>query len=238
MSNLPPPPGVRKVPKSNRRVLLIGGVAAAGVVYWAYKKNAASSATTGTTDPSIDPTTGLPYATGQYDYSGGGASGVTPSLYGYTDPYGNTIIPGSGQAVVTAPSTNAGWAQQAASLLVNAGQYDSTLAYGTLGMYVGSGGKVGLSDTQMALVQAAYGLAGPPPQPIDPPHVAAPAGQTTSVPNGFYANLATGEKLQVQGGTLFHISGPTWKRLAASKPKVTNILPNWAGYKLPRGGSI
>lgn len=164
--------------KPNKKVIVAGSVVTAGVVYWAYKRNAAANSTTTATDPGIDPTTGQPYDSEYYDGSSS-AVGTSPSAYGYTDPFGNTIVPGTGQTVVTAPSTNAAWGQQAALLLINEGQYDPTTTFAAIGIYVGSAGKANLTDDQYAIVQAAYGVMGNPPQPIDPPHVAPPSGQNT-----------------------------------------------------------
>lgn len=207
MSNLPPPPTRGKPP--NRRVLIIGGVAAAGIVYWAYKKNKASAVTATSTDPNIDPTTGLPYSSGSY--GSGGAVGTSPSLYGYTDQFGSLISSGTG-SVVTAPSTNAAWAQQAASYLVANG-YSGAEVLGALGKYLAG---LNLTDTEMATIQAAIAVEGNPPVAVPPPHVAPPTGQTSSqiLPPGYYFYVALGSFWMVDSnGHKRRLIPQTWAQL-------------------------
>jgi len=230
-----PSPGGKK---PSRNILIFGGVAAAGLVYWMYKKNATASSS-GTTDPNIDPATGQPYSSEYYDSSSSGAVGTTPSLYGYTDPFGNLITNPSTTNVVTAPSTNEAWAQQAASYLVNQGQYDAATVYAALGMYVGSAGKANLTDDQYAIVEAAYGYVGKPPNPIDPPHVSPPTGQTVAtVAPGYYRNIVNGAIVYVEGTTYHPVSATSWKKIVATKPKVTSVLPTDKVWRLTRGSSI
>ncbi len=161
---------------------VIGGIGAAGVVYWAYKRQQASAAAaqTSTQDPNIDPNTGLPYSA---EYGSGGSSpvGLTPSLYGYTDQFGNLITPGTGQPIVTAPTTNAAWAQQAESYLTNQGGYDGPTVIAALGKALAG---IALTDNELAIVQAASGFLGPPPQgwPNGAPHGSPPGGQGVTGP--------------------------------------------------------
>jgi hypothetical protein len=158
----------------------IGGVGAAGLVYWAYKRSQASAATT--TDPTIDPNTGLPYG---YDTGSSPVTGVTPSAYSYIDPAtGQTIGLGSGVTGVIGPSTNAAWAQQAAAYLNQQG-FDQIAVAVALGKYLSN---QNLTDDQMSIVQAAIAFVGYPPTSVPPPHVAPPGGQTvlpiTLIPPG------------------------------------------------------
>lgn len=234
MSSLPPPPSRSKPP--NRRVLIVGGVAAAGIVYWAYKRNKASTATAGSVDPNIDPTTGQPYTSG-YSSSGGGAVGTTPSLYGYTDAFGN-LISNPGTTTVTHPTTNGAWVQQAAGYLIANG-YDPLTTLTALGKFVAGSG---LTDDQMGIVQAAKAAEGEPPEPVAPAHITPPVGQTVAVADGYYRDVATGAVIQVQNGTRYHVTGLTWAKILGPgtglKPQIVSVLPSWAGYRLPSGGDI
>lgn len=154
-----------------------GGIVAAGAVWWMYRKKQQASAAANTPDPNIDPNTGLPYSA---EYGSGGSSpvGVTPSLYGYQDPFGNTITPGSGGSIVTAPSTNAAWAQQAESYLTSgpAGMNGLSVA-AAIGKALGG---LTLSQDEFNIVETAVGFLGRPPQgwPNGAPHMAPPGGQT------------------------------------------------------------
>jgi hypothetical protein len=144
---------------------ILGGSGAAIAVWWAVKRQQAkAAATTDTTD-----TTG-------YDSGFSPVQGVTPSLYGYTDPSTGTFIPnvGGGGTVVTAPTTNAQWAQQASSYLVNVLGYDSITVATAFGKWFGN---INLTNDEYAIVQAAMTYEGKPPQPYPEPHVAPPAGQ-------------------------------------------------------------
>lgn len=172
---------------------LIGGVGAVGVVWWVYKRKQASAAAaaTSTQDPNIDPATGQPYST---EYSGSGSSpvGVTPSLYGYQDPFGNLITPGGG-SVVTAPSTNAAWAQQAESYLTNQAGYDALTSAAALGKALGG---IPLTNDEYTTVETAVGFIGQPPQgwPNGAPHQGPQTGQTGG------GNLVVTGLKQVPGG--------------------------------------
>jgi hypothetical protein len=148
-----------------------GGVGLIGLIY-VYRKQSQAN-TTGATDPSIDPATGIPYA----NEMGGGLNspyGTTPSLYGYTDPSTGAFITGVGSGgVVTQPSTNASWAQQVEAYMQNLG-YDPTAIAAALGKYL-TGGM--LTSDQQSIVQAAQGFFGNPPQSVPPIQVTPPPGQ-------------------------------------------------------------
>lgn len=191
--------GGSKMPK-NRKVALfaIGGLGGLGLVYWYKRKNAAAATadTTGTTtDPSIDPATGIPYAE---EYSGGYGS----SLGGIYDPAtGQTYTGAGGPPIVTQVTSNAQWAQAAEAYLISLG-YDPVTTSAALGAYLAG---IGLTQDQLAIVQAAIGFEGQPPNPPAPPHVTGPptgtgpppVGGQATVPNvvGNSVNLAIGKLL-------------------------------------------
>lgn len=150
---------------------VVGGALAGGVVWWAYKRNKAAAATP--TDAGIDPATGLPYA---------GTSpippttGVTPSAYGYIDPSTGAFIGGSGaQQIITAPSTNAQWAQEVEAYLTQLGFNPLTVAT-AIGKYLT--GQF-LTPEQLSIVQSALGFKGKPPVLVPPPQLLPPSGQTS-----------------------------------------------------------
>lgn len=200
--------------KPKRSVLIVGGVAAAGIVYWAYKRNKASAATT-TTDPNIDPATGQPY-TSDYGTTGmGGATGTTPSLYGYTDQFGN-LITNPGVTTVTHPTTNGAWVQQAAGYLIANG-YDPLTVLTALGKYIAGSA---LTDDQMSIVQAAIATEGRPPESVVPAHTAPPAGQTNTGGNG---SVTKGVKYVTQ----FHqITAATGARSLVQRFSIPGATPN------------
>lgn len=158
---------------------IVGGTAAAGVVYWVYKRNLSSGGAAPTTDPNIDSNTGLPY--GFDTGSSSPVQGTTPSLYGYIDPTTGQFIGGSGtgSGVVTAPSTNGQWAQQAEAYLSTLG-YDPLTVAVALGKYLS--GQT-LTDEQMGIVSAAIAFYGNPPTAVPPPHVTPPVGQGPNPPS-------------------------------------------------------
>ena len=168
-----PPPGAKPPMKKNTRnwLLIGGGVAALAVVYYVMKSRSSASG--------IDPATGIPYDQ-EYSAAGAGAGpvGATPSLYGYIDPTTGAFISGAGApGLVTAPSTNASWAQQVEAYLQNLG-YDPIGVAAAIGKYLT--GQT-LSQQQADIVRAALGFFGNPPQgapPISqgPPPVQGPGG--------------------------------------------------------------
>lgn len=158
------PGGKPPMKKSTRNWILLGGVGAAGLIIWYVmrSKSAANqqAAATASTDPSIDPSTGLPWAA-EMGGGVGGYGGGTPSLYGYYDPSTGQYITGTGAGgIVTQPTTNASWAQQAEQYLMTLG-YDPVHTAAALGKYLTG---QPLTPDQMSIVQAALAFFGQPPQ--------------------------------------------------------------------------
>src|SRR5882757_9084341 len=125
----------KKKPKIKTAYLIGGGVVAVAVVYYVYKRQSTSTAATSdtsTTDPTIDPTTGIPYA----DESAGNGYSY-PTQAGYTDPYGNVITSGSGQTTtVLTPTNNSQWAQEVEDYFANVLGYDPNTVGNALGKYL------------------------------------------------------------------------------------------------------
>lgn len=151
--------------------MILGAVATAGIVIWyVMRARSQSSSSTSTTDPSIDPSTGLPYA---QEYGGYGAGGMgVPQQFGYYDPTTGQYI--TGTASVTAPPTNASWAQQVESYLQTVG-YDPTTVAAAIGKYLT--GQT-LSSDQQGIVAAAVGFYGNPPLGAPPISTGTPGGQS------------------------------------------------------------
>jgi hypothetical protein len=159
--------------KTTRNWLILGAVGAAGLVIW-YTMRARSQASTTMADPSIDPTTGIPYAQEQAGYGGYGVSGYggsVPSQFGYYDPTTGSYITGTGSQVVS-PPTNASWAQQVEAYLQQVG-YDPTTVSAAIGKYLT--GQTLTSD-QQGIVAAAVGFFGNPPQGAPKMTSATPSG--------------------------------------------------------------
>lgn len=214
MSNLPPSPSRGKPP--NKKILYAGGIVAAGIVYWAYKKNKASASTVASTDPNIDPATGQPYSSGYGTTGMGGASGATPSLYGYMDQFGNLITNPGTTTTVTHPTTNGAWVQQASGYLISHG-YDPLTVLTALGKYIAGGfGGATVTDDQMGIIQAAIAVEGQPPEPVGNPHLAPPVGQTPppgpTLPDGYYFYPPTASYWEVAGNVKHHLSPTGWTR--------------------------
>lgn len=164
---MPPPPdlgGKKKLSPKNKKILAGAGLVAAGILGYMYYKNRSASSAAATTDTSstdpnaIDPNTGIPYAD-ETDYSGVGTS---PGLDGVYDPTtGQYIGTGVGTALggITTVSTNAAWAQASEAYLTNLG-YDPATTAAALGAYLLG---VPLTSDQYAIVQAAIGFEGTPP---------------------------------------------------------------------------
>jgi hypothetical protein len=158
-----------------KRWMLIGGIGAAAIVLYMIYKNRQSSSASSQAAEGIDPATGVPYASEQYS----GAYGSTPSRYGYTDPSTGAFISGVGAGAgsggyVTAPSTNASWAQQVEAYLMNVG-YDPVETAAALGKYLTG---QPLTSDQAGIVAAAKGFFGAPPQGAPPQILTPPGGQT------------------------------------------------------------
>lgn len=186
----PPRPGAQgaggtPMKKSTRNWLLIGGLGAAAIVIYMVMRARSNAAN----DPSIDPATGVPYS---QETSGlGGASGVTPSLYGYIDPTTGAFISGAGAGnTVLQPSTNASWAQQVEAYLSNLG-YDPMAVGSAIGKYLT--GQT-LTADQQGIVASALGFFGQPPQPVPPPVTTNPSGNGSGGGNtGFFKELRVGK---------------------------------------------
>lgn len=162
--------------KSTRNWILIGTVGAAGLLIWYIMKGKSSSGMTADqmAAAGIDPTTGVPYSEEYAGYGGYGASGVVPSLYGYIDPTTGAFISGAGAGGnVIAPSTNASWAQQVEAYLSSIG-YNAVTVAAAIGKYLT--GQT-LSADEAAIVAAALGFFGQPPQGAPPIHTTPPPGQ-------------------------------------------------------------
>jgi hypothetical protein len=160
--------------KSTRNWLIIGIIGGGAiVVYYVMRSRSAAAAGSTAADQGIDPNTGIPYS--QESSGLNSPYGTTPSLYGYTDPSTGAFISGVGSGstgVVTAPSTNASWAQEVESYLGNLG-YDPMAVAAALGKYLT--GQT-LSSDQAAIVAAAQGFWGNPPQGAPPISTTPPAG--------------------------------------------------------------
>lgn len=158
------------------KFFLVGGGVAAILVAYEYKKqktasaSTAASATTVSTDPTIDPSTGIPYASEDYSAATGGAIG---------SPYGS-----AGGTVNISPvvGTNTSWSQTATQALVALG-FDSTQVATALGTYLNNPG-AGLSQDELNIVQAAIGQEGSPPTPVPAPTLTNPSGQSGGTTGG------------------------------------------------------
>jgi len=229
-----PHKGGKKLGGIDTKWWLIGGGATAILVYVMYSRSknsaaAAATTTTPTTDPSIDPNTGLPYASEYGNYSA--ASGVSPSLYGYTDQYGNLISQGTPTQTVTSPTTNAAWFQQAESYLVNSLGYDSATASAALGKYLAG---AALTNDQLGIVQTALGAEGNPPSQVPPPHVIPPVGQKpppvvtpkNPVPKGTWIGTETTTKAIHSAPQIVQHYGISYAVLYALNPWMPIIAHN------------
>jgi hypothetical protein len=222
-------PGMKK---STKTWLLIGGLAVGGVVVWYVVKSRSGSSSTNAaaTDPSVDPSTGIPYAE---EYAQG-AMGTTPSLYGYTDPSTGQYITGVGATTVTQPSTNASWAQEVESYLENLG-YDPTTTAAAIGKYLTG---QPLTSDQNSVVAAALGFFGNPPTGAPPTIVSTPTGNGT----GGGSTGGTGTKppatIKAPGGlTIAQIAaelGLRWKNLQKLNPN----LKKYFGKAVPKGTTV
>lgn len=160
----------------SKNAVYFSSAAAVGILGYAYwkRRGTATTGSTGTdtgttaTDPSIDPTTGLPYAE-EYGYGAptGGATG-----YGIYDPATGGTITSYGQTVTTV-STNAQWAQASQLYLTSVG-YDGTAVGAALGKALTG---QPMTDSELAIYNAAVAFEGYPPNPHTIVHVP-PSGQT------------------------------------------------------------
>ena len=185
-------PGTGPVQK---KYVMIGGVVLAGTLGYAYYRNRRAAAAAAVTapsdssvgvDPSIDPATGVPYAS---ELGSGGADGGVSSyggsyygtgqITGY-DQYGNPVY-STGITGNLQYTTNSGWATQAENDLQAAG-YDFTTASQAISRVL-AGLTVTSAQDQMFL--QAVGLDGQPPQGYPTPVkiVDSPA-QPVTTPSG------------------------------------------------------
>jgi hypothetical protein len=220
-------PGMKK---NTKTWLLIGALGVGGVIVWyVVKSKGSSSSTAATTDPSIDPSTGIPYAE---EYAQG-AMGTTPSLYGYTDPSTGQYITGVGATTVTQPSTNASWAQEVESYLENLG-YDPTTTAAAIGKYLTG---QPLTADQNSIVAAALGFFGNPPTGAPPPITSPPTGNGTGGGTGTPGHKLP-QTIKAPGGiTIAQIAselGLRWKNLQKLNPN----LKKYFGKALPKGTTL
>ena len=203
-------PGIGNVPKP---ALIAVGAASVGILAYAwYRHSAGSSAgtadpgTTDTTDPSIDPATGVPYAD-EFGYTNGGYG-----FLGVNDPStGQIITSGSGTGIVTI-TTNAQWSQAAQAYLASIGGFDSTavaaaLGAGLLGHY--------MTPDQVGIWNAAIAFEGNPPGGYPPLNTTPPIGQppattTLPAPSGFKSTGHTSHSVAlawngVTGALEYHV---------------------------------
>lgn len=161
----------------SKKVYLIGGVIGVGVVGWIYLHNkSAAAATTAANSAGIDPATGFAYGSAQ-DTAALAAQASSTEIDPATGyPYGSAqdesalstedgAVQDTGAAYnpvsvsPTAVQTNAAWAQAAQQSLSSIG-YDPETIAGALGAYLGH---IGLTPTQVNIVQVAIAEEGPPP---------------------------------------------------------------------------
>lgn len=238
-------PLLGNVPKGG---LFAGGLAVVGVGgYMLWKHMKKSSPPIPPTGPQVPGNT--PTAAGYgYAYGYGSYAGQMPSQYGYGyGPYGygfgqygggSTGSYGYGGGPVVA-TTNAQWAQNATTALVNQG-YPSTSVLTALGAYL-AGKQITQGSSQDTTIQAAIALEGYPPQPGTtgyPPAVnySGTGGQGGKTVGGFQAYAPGGQSL-AQLANLY--PGVTAAELEKMNPGVyskygSKPLPKGTGYYVPK----
>lgn len=151
--------GGKSIPKP---ALYASGAVAVGILgyaYWIRRNSSADTTDPNAIDPSIDPSTGLPYA----DEFGGGMGGFTGS--------GNNVDPTTG--VTTQTNTNAAWSQAAQAYLTGIG-YDPAIVGTALGKaFSGSY----MTADEVAIWNAATAFEGYPPQGYAGINTTPPSGQ-------------------------------------------------------------
>lgn len=161
--------------RNTKTWLLIGGIGIAVVGFYLWSMKKSSSGSSQSTDPNIDPNTGVLYSM-EYSTGGGGSSnpyGAASTLAGYYDPATSSYITGSGSYVNT-PSTNAAWAQQVEAFLVNQAGYSATDVAAAIGKALTG---QPLNTDEMSIVAAAKGFYGEPPQGMPPQIIGGSTGQ-------------------------------------------------------------
>jgi len=169
---------------TTRQWVLYGGIGAGGIAIaaWMYERNKKQKAQTTAATQQAN-TAAYAYGYGMTEPYGYGQLTYQPEVYGYglgyygygtTYPYGAGTGAG-GTVPVAAATTNAMWSQAAVSQLTNQG-YDGAQVQAALGVYLTAGT---LTAEQQAIVQAAIGVEGYPPQPG--PNGYPPAMHSTTV---------------------------------------------------------
>lgn len=209
MSNHPVPHKIGRI----KWYWYVGGAAAVAVVFYGYRRStAAANAAAATTDASgVDPNA-LDTGTG----AGYSPIGVSPSLYGFTDPSTGAFIGGiggGGTQVVTAPTTNGQWAQLVEAYLIQ-NSFDPITSSIAIGKYLAGRD---LTANEIQIVQAGIAFYGKPPQPVADPHGAPPAGQTVGLatPHLSKSNITKAHAVlrwtAVPGATSYHLhKNTTW----------------------------
>jgi hypothetical protein len=229
MSSLTPP---RHGGKKKMYIYIGGGVAAVGVVYFVMmRKN--KSAIPATTDPNaIDPNAVDP-SLAYGDYST--ASGL--SLGGYTDPGTGAFIsnPSYGQVgVITAPTSNAQWAQQSIAYLTQLGDNPVTASVAIGKFLMGQA----LNPDEMQVIQAAIGAEGYPPVAVPPAHLVPSPGAGTGIkvpPGGLAAPHVTAHPGNAVVGSISwnSINGATAYRVYLPSGPALSVTSNLSMH-LPR----
>lgn len=189
-------PGLGNVPKP--ALIAVGAASASILVYawWRHKgaanvpQDAAATTPTVSSDTSIDPATGVPYADEYGGYGGfGGYSGI-----GINDPTTGGIIGGGyGSGVVQTVTTNAAWAQAAQLYLTTvAGFQDSNAVAAALGAVL-----LGhyVTPDQVTIWNAAVAFEGYPPQGYPPLNTTPPGHGGSTPPPATKLKAPTGVKV-------------------------------------------
>lgn len=223
---------------------VIGGavVVGGGIAFYLYEKSkkTTAAASTATAQPGYGYGYGnsYGYGGGSYGYGagygygsfGGGTGGGTGGYaggysggtnYGYGSAYGYGAGSGSAQS-----TTNAQWSQNAVSALSGEG-YNATSVMAALGQYLMGGS---LTSDQQAIVSAAIGAEGYPPQSGANGY---PPAMNTSAPSGQSTQGVTPS--QPGGGTSSAVAGPISNLQSTAKSKTSftvrwNPVPGASGY--------
>lgn len=230
-------PGLGNVPKPVMIAALAGGVGIIGYAWWRRSSGGGAAATDPTaTDPTatdtsgtIDPSTGVPYAQEYGSYTGIGASGY------YADQSTGAVIgSGYGPTQIAPATTNAAWAQQVEATLTALG-YDPVTTAAAIGKYLT--GQPVTSD-QAAIVQAAIGQQGYPPEGALPIHTQTSTGQTPTPATvgavtdlhatNVYAQTIDLDWTPVKGATGYTVwvDGKRYGTFAYSNAQLHGLKPN------------
>lgn len=138
---------------------IVGGAVAVGVVYYAYHKSASAPTAATPTDPSIDPSTGVPWSAEGYDSTGNGGSGYGAIPYAPPSGAGNLQTSTTVINQAAAPLSNLQWSHQAVAWLVHH-HYTHTAATTAISKYLLG---AAMYPHEVAIVEAAVAHVGPPP---------------------------------------------------------------------------